>query len=190
MSTQPPTVSVSTDEKATSASMVKLYECPVCFEHVTPPIHQCSNGHILCNGCLNRTPRLAVCPVCRIRITRNKIRNLQMERMAEIMELRFPCGNCDQECKLEELEDHKKACEPEIMEVVVNWREDQEMRDAVVDRIGVLLDRQGLRVRGRISVFEEMIFDRSSSRDDYDHRCRQLFTAIQNFTISDLLSMV
>ena len=40
-----------------------LLECPVCSEPIkSTPIHQCTNGHIVCKSCI---PKLENCPICR-----------------------------------------------------------------------------------------------------------------------------
>merc|ERR1712215_137192 len=40
--------------------------CPVCWEEMKPPkrIFQCTNGHLVCEGCRNQ-PQLVKCPTCR-----------------------------------------------------------------------------------------------------------------------------
>ena len=40
-----------------------LLECPVCMELIkSAPIHQCTNGHLLCKDCI---AKLESCPICR-----------------------------------------------------------------------------------------------------------------------------
>ena len=40
-----------------------LLECPVCFISIkSTPIHQCTNGHIICKHCISK---LKNCPICR-----------------------------------------------------------------------------------------------------------------------------
>ena len=56
-----------------------LLECPVCFEPIlSTPIHQCTNGHVVCNGCI---AKLSNCPICRNDST--LIRNLILEEIME-----------------------------------------------------------------------------------------------------------
>ena len=57
-------------------------ECPVCLETPkSPPVYQCSNGHIHCQPC---RPKLKECPICRIKLTgKNPIRNLAVEKIIE-----------------------------------------------------------------------------------------------------------
>lgn len=42
--------------------LAALFECPVCFEIVLPPIMQCHVGHLVCSSC---RPKLSCCPTCR-----------------------------------------------------------------------------------------------------------------------------
>ena len=57
-------------------------DCPVCLETPkSPPVYQCSNGHIHCQLC---HPKLKECPICRINLTgKNPIRNLAVEKIIE-----------------------------------------------------------------------------------------------------------
>ena len=48
-----------------------LLECPVCIESIkSAPIHQCTNGHLVCKDCITK---LDNCPICRSdsRVARN-----------------------------------------------------------------------------------------------------------------------
>ena len=44
------------------ADLASLFECPVCFDYVLPPIFQCQAGHLVCSICC---PKLTCCPTCR-----------------------------------------------------------------------------------------------------------------------------
>ena len=68
-----------------SAELTALFECPVCFDYVLPPILQCQAGHLVCNQC---RLKLSCCPTCRGPLTPS-IRNLAMEKVAST--LPFPC---------------------------------------------------------------------------------------------------
>lgn len=68
-----------------SAELTALFECPVCFDYVLPPILQCQAGHLVCNQCRQK---LSCCPTCRGPLTPS-IRNLAMEKVAST--LPFPC---------------------------------------------------------------------------------------------------
>lgn len=47
---------------SSSTDLASLFECPVCFEYVLPPILQCQSGHLVCSNC---RPKLNCCPTCR-----------------------------------------------------------------------------------------------------------------------------
>ncbi|KAM7045560.1 E3 ubiquitin-protein ligase Siah1-like [Molossus nigricans] len=67
-----------------SVDLASLFECPVCFGSVLPPIFQCYSGHLLCNSC---RPRVSCCPTCRGPLGR--IPNLAMDKLAD--SVLFPC---------------------------------------------------------------------------------------------------
>ena len=56
-----------------------LLKCPVCSEPIkSAPIHQCTNGHVVCNNCITK---LEYCPICR---NNSKLaRNLIFEQIIE-----------------------------------------------------------------------------------------------------------
>ena len=68
-----------TNEKSSvSDEYIKhLSECPVCIEAIrSAPIHQCTNGHIICKDCILK---LDSCPICR---SDSKLaRNLMLEQI-------------------------------------------------------------------------------------------------------------
>ena len=45
-----------------NTDLASLFECPVCFDYVLPPIIQCQSGHLVCANC---RPKLTCCPTCR-----------------------------------------------------------------------------------------------------------------------------
>lgn len=57
-SSSAPTVS----SLSSSTDLASLFECPVCFDYVLPPILQCQSGHLVCSNC---RPKLNCCPTCR-----------------------------------------------------------------------------------------------------------------------------
>ena len=73
-------VNKSIEEKAAEL------ECPVCLETCTPPIHMCSNGHLICNVC---SPSCKNCPKCRVDFNKPILRNRMAEQMlfAEVQKL-------------------------------------------------------------------------------------------------------
>lgn len=73
-------------------SLLTLIECPVCLDHITPPIKQCIKGHLVCSDCF---PRLPHCPTCRSAMSVE--RNLAMEQVSRL--LQFPCRYHPMGCK-------------------------------------------------------------------------------------------
>ncbi|KAI5620220.1 E3 ubiquitin-protein ligase Siah2 [Silurus asotus] len=92
-----------------SAELTALFECPVCFDYVLPPILQCQAGHLVCNQCRQK---LSCCPTCRGPLTPS-IRNLAMEKVAST--LPFPCKYASAGCLLSlhhsEKPEHEEVCE-------------------------------------------------------------------------------
>ena len=91
MSTSTGMTGIATSPNAGS-DLASLFECPVCFDYVLPPILQCHAGHLVCSNC---RPKLTCCPTCRGQLGAN-IRNLAMEKVASTV--LFPCkyssGGC------------------------------------------------------------------------------------------------
>lgn len=89
--------------------LASLFECPVCFDYVLPPILQCHAGHLVCSNC---RPKLTCCPTCRGQLGGN-IRNLAMEKVASTV--MFPCRYQSSGCGLSllhtEKTDHEETCE-------------------------------------------------------------------------------
>ena len=88
-----PMSTIAGAQQPTPASdLASLFECPVCFDYVLPPILQCHAGHLVCSNC---RPKLTCCPTCRGQLGGN-IRNLAMEKVASTV--MFPCkyssGGC------------------------------------------------------------------------------------------------
>jgi hypothetical protein len=95
----------SLSDIALNSSILSMLECPVCLDHMGPPIHQCRRGHLVCNNCRGQ---LIQCPTCRSRFT--DLRNLALERIADL--LHFPCKNdeCGQSFKLRSKDEHELNC--------------------------------------------------------------------------------
>ncbi|KAF1742123.1 hypothetical protein MXB_1533 [Myxobolus squamalis] len=68
------------------------FECPVCYEYITPPIFQCVRGHLVCMDCF---PKLSSCPTCRDSY-QVCARNLMMEKMSNC--INFPCKYAHNGC--------------------------------------------------------------------------------------------
>ena len=88
--------------------LAQLFECPVCFDYVLPPILQCQSGHLVCSTC---RPKLQCCPTCRGPL--GSIRNLAMEKVANTV--MFPCKYNGVGCSVTllhtEKSDHEETCE-------------------------------------------------------------------------------
>ncbi|XP_060865356.1 uncharacterized protein LOC132941357 isoform X1 [Metopolophium dirhodum] len=87
--------------------LIRLFECPVCFEHIVPPIFQCLLGHLICNKCVLMCEN---CPTCRNPF--NSKRNLYMEKVGYLV--KFPCRNaltgCKQQMFVGQKEVHEQEC--------------------------------------------------------------------------------
>jgi hypothetical protein len=128
---QLPTLPGGTTPGTLTDELAALFECPVCFEIVLPPIMQCQVGHLVCASC---RPKLSCCPTCRgtlgkarisVRSTQilirmyvlsfltGNIRNLAMEKVAN--NLMFPCKHKSTGCRmslgLNEKAEHEEICE-------------------------------------------------------------------------------
>ncbi|XP_035928178.1 E3 ubiquitin-protein ligase Siah1-like [Halichoerus grypus] len=93
---------------ASNTDLASLFECPVCFDYVLPPILQCHSGHLVCTTC---RPKLKCCPTCRGPLA--SIRNLAMEKVAS--SVLFPCKHVSYGCELTlphaDKITHEKLCE-------------------------------------------------------------------------------
>ncbi|XP_038072512.1 E3 ubiquitin-protein ligase SIAH1A isoform X1 [Patiria miniata] len=92
----------------TNQDLAGLFECPVCFDYVLPPILQCQSGHLVCSSC---RPKLNCCPTCRGPL--GSIRNLAMEKVAQTV--MFPCkyssSGCMATMSYTEKPEHEETCE-------------------------------------------------------------------------------
>lgn len=67
-----------------SEDFLKELECPVCMEHMLPPIIMCESGHSICSSC---RPNLAKCPSCRQPFL--NLRNKALENLS--LRAKHPC---------------------------------------------------------------------------------------------------
>jgi hypothetical protein len=97
--------------------LASLFECPVCFDYVLPPILQCQMGHLVCSSCRSK---LTCCPTCRGSL--GNIRNLAMEKVAS--NVKFPCKHSNNGCAASlvytEKVDHEEVCEFRPYQVLQN----------------------------------------------------------------------
>ena len=78
------------------ASSLEL-ECLVCLEIPEVKIFQCHEGHIICELCYPRLDPF-VCPMCRMELDLNPIRNRALERIvkeAPIFNIKLPRVNAE-----------------------------------------------------------------------------------------------
>ncbi|XP_003792487.1 E3 ubiquitin-protein ligase SIAH1-like [Otolemur garnettii] len=96
------------DATPSSSYLRSLFECPVCFDYVLPPILQCQRGHLVCSSCHQM---LTSCPTCRGPL--GSIRNLVMDKVA--YSLTFPCKyasfGCGTSLPPAEKADHEEVCD-------------------------------------------------------------------------------
>ncbi|CAG0885805.1 unnamed protein product [Cyprideis torosa] len=106
--TAPVSPMVPSSSGASGHDLASLFECPVCFDYVLPPILQCSSGHLVCQTC---RPKLTCCPTCRGAL--GNIRNLAMEKVASTV--MFPCkyasNGCTGSLLHTEKPEHEESCE-------------------------------------------------------------------------------
>uniref|UniRef100_A0A8C5P2E7 E3 ubiquitin-protein ligase n=1 Tax=Jaculus jaculus TaxID=51337 RepID=A0A8C5P2E7_JACJA len=97
-----------TGTTASSNDLASLFECPVCFDYVLPPILQGQSGHLVCSNC---HPKLTCCPTCGGPL--GSIHNLAMEKVAH--SVLFPCKYASSGCEITlphtEKADHEELCE-------------------------------------------------------------------------------
>ena len=65
--------------------VIDLFECPVCYNYMTPPINQCVNGHLVCHDCF---PECKKSPVCKA--PKSKTENLAMHKLTHM--ICYPCN--------------------------------------------------------------------------------------------------
>ncbi|KAK9881062.1 hypothetical protein WA026_014407 [Henosepilachna vigintioctopunctata] len=87
--------------------MLKIIECPVCFEYMVPPIYQCAGGHSICGDCKNKVQQ---CPTCEKSF--GETQNYAVESFTSF--LKYPCKNFEKGCEYlspaKEIRKHEKMC--------------------------------------------------------------------------------
>ena len=72
----------NTNQNSTDVFLRDLLECPVCMETIkSVPVYQCTNGHVICNGCIEK---LNNCPICRNDSA--LVRILKLEKIVQRLE--------------------------------------------------------------------------------------------------------
>jgi len=94
-----------TETKADADTLTaKILECPVCYDTLQPPIHQCYNGHLLCHTCIEKVQE---CPVCREDMPLKRIRNRAVEELTKNHEYKCRETGCPAKLKPADIESHK-----------------------------------------------------------------------------------
>lgn len=89
-------------------NLVKLLDCPVCTERITPPVKVCSNGHAVCNTCREK---LTICPICKTVFSTNKNTILDQIIEENFYACKYAQKGCTVEMKLRDIEEHEiKQC--------------------------------------------------------------------------------
>ncbi|XP_044505784.1 E3 ubiquitin-protein ligase SINA-like 10 isoform X2 [Mangifera indica] len=85
----------------------EVFDCPICFEPLTPPVFQCENGHISCSSCSTKlTNRCASC-FCNI-----AYRNRAVEKILEsvIISCQNAIYGCRSTMTYQTKHEHEKTC--------------------------------------------------------------------------------
>lgn len=88
--------------------LLKIIECPVCFEYMVPPIAQCLAGHSFCGS---HKEQFNICPAgCQSAI--GETRNYSLESMTGSIE--YPCKfnkhGCSYSSNAKQIKDHENSC--------------------------------------------------------------------------------
>ncbi|XP_067127696.1 E3 ubiquitin-protein ligase Siah1-like [Centruroides vittatus] len=92
---------------STDPALMTLFQCPVCYEYIRPPVYQCSTGHVVCAECRTRVQR---CPTCRGWMRDN--RNFLLDQVAEMLALpcKFRDNGCQEILALRDRRKHERRC--------------------------------------------------------------------------------
>ncbi|KAL6626641.1 hypothetical protein ACP70R_030367 [Stipagrostis hirtigluma subsp. patula] len=94
---------------ASDVSMdLDILDCPICFDHLRPPIFQCAVGHVLCSSCRAKLPDK--CHLCFLTTGYNRC--YMMEHVVESIKVSCFYGNlgCTEKITYYGKEEHKKVC--------------------------------------------------------------------------------
>jgi hypothetical protein len=97
-----------------------ILECIIC--HVVPrngPIFQCTNGHLVCEECSEKTAAAKSCSVCQVRLPHTKSRCIAAEQVIEKTDFVFDCVNAGDGCHFsavrKRLQKHEGSCEARMV---------------------------------------------------------------------------
>lgn len=85
------------------------FKCPVCFEVFRDKVLQCTNGHCICDLCLEF---LKVCPECRLGLAGNLVRNRLAESLIDTWKVKCPFkdNGCPERIRWKEVSSHMELC--------------------------------------------------------------------------------
>ncbi|GMP27443.1 hypothetical protein CsSME_00003438 [Camellia sinensis var. sinensis] len=100
------------DRERNSVSVIltdpDVLDCPICFDHLSIPVYQCENGHLVCSSCCSKLG--SKCPSCAWPIYYHRCRGI--EKVIE--SVKISCQNMEYGCKetvsYSKKRDHEGMC--------------------------------------------------------------------------------
>jgi len=110
--------------------LLRMYECPICFDFMTAAIFQCGNGHLICEACKESVVKSngGKCPSC-LQVLGNT-RNRALEELSAVVKL--PCKNHSRGCTAEmfahERDLHQSTCSMRPVECSVAYFKQEDLK--------------------------------------------------------------
>lgn len=97
-----------TEDETLLETVLSELTCPVCDVFMIRPIHQCVNGHSLCDECFEEVDK---CPTCRGRKSAES-RSVALEYISDevVLPCRYREHGCQHVCLGKHLRNHQKFC--------------------------------------------------------------------------------
>ncbi|KAI8032668.1 E3 ubiquitin-protein ligase SINA-like 10 [Camellia lanceoleosa] len=90
-------VACNDDRERNSVSVIltdpDVLDCPICFDHLSIPVYQCENGHLVCSSCCSKLG--SKCPSCAWPIYYHRCRGI--EKVIE--SVKISCQNMEYGCE-------------------------------------------------------------------------------------------